>query len=379
MFSSFSSSKQFMKLSEFNSPAERRAWLEKKLGIKLEKIAVAFVDEEKDIRCENLIGETTLPLGVAGPVTVNKKEYFIPLATTEGALVASVNRGCKAMRLAGGVESFSEMKGVTRGPVFFTGDLEKSFTLKKFIEDNFKQIQKIAASTSSHLQLIRFETQIVGPYFYLRLFYDTDLAMGMNMVTIASEAVANFIEEKTKVRCLAVAGNFDIDKKPAYLNFFSGRGISVWAQAIIPDEILKEVLKTNKEKMFDVWLGKNVIGSAISGSLGYNSHFANIVAAFFAATGQDLAHVVEGSLGLTVAKVTNQGLYFSVYLPSVVLGLIGGGMRLSSKKEGLAIVGAKTKQELAEVLATAVMAGELSLLAAIAEDSLACAHKRLGR
>jgi hydroxymethylglutaryl-CoA reductase (NADPH) len=126
-------------------------------------------------------------------------------------------------------------------------------------------------------------------------------------------------------------------------------------------------------------LGKNVIGSAISGSLGYNSHFANVVAAFFAATGQDLAHVVEGSLGLTVAKVTDQGLYFSVYLPSVVLGLIGGGMRLSSKKEGLAIVGAKTKQELAEVLAAAVMAGELSLLAAIAERSLACAHKRLGR
>ncbi len=372
-----------MKLSQFKSPRDRREFLEKKLNISLKKISQAFIDEEKDIHCENLIGETTLPLGVAGPLLISyhkkTKEYYLPLATTEGALVASVNRGCKAITLSKGAKVFIEDNGITRGPVFETKNLKESFTLKKFIEENFSLIKKEAEKTSSHLKLLRHEVKIIGHLVYLRFFYDTDLAMGMNMATIATQAIVHFIETRTKAKCIAVAGNFDIDKKPAWLNFYSPRGISGWGEVFLTDKVLKEVLKTTKEKIYQVWLDKNLQGSIVSGSLGFNSHFANIVAAFFAATGQDLAHTVEGSLGMTTAKINTNGLYFSVYLPSIVLGMIGGGTKLSTKKEAIAITQVKNKKELAAILISGVLAGEISLLASLAEGTLACSHQRLGR
>ncbi len=372
-----------MKLSQFKSPKDRREFLEKKLKISLSKISQAFVDEEKDIHCENLIGETTLPLGVAGPLLISyqekRKKYYLPLATTEGALVASVNRGCKVITLSGGTNVFIEDNGITRGPVFETKDLKESFTLKKFIEENYSLIKKEAEKTSSHLKLLRYEVKIIGHLVYLRFFYDTDLAMGMNMVTIATQAIVNFIEEKTRAKCVSVAGNFDIDKKPAWLNFSSPRGLSGWGEVFLPDEILKSVLKTTKEKIYQVWLDKNLQGSIISGSLGFNGHFANIIAAFFAATGQDLAHVVEGGLGITTARVDKNGLYFSIYLPSIVLGMVGGGTKLSTKQEATGITQVKDKKELAAVLVGGVLAGEISLLASLAEGTLACSHQRLGR
>ena len=182
------------------------------------------------------------------------------------------------------------------------------------------------------------------------------------------------------VKCLSVSGNFCIDKKPAWLNFISGRGRRVWAEVILKKEIVKNVLKTTPEKFFEVWLAKCMIGSAMSGSLGFNAHFTNVVAAFFASTGQDLAHVVEGSMGITTSKVLKNGdLYVSVYLPAVMIGTVGGGTKLKTKQEGLSIIGAKTSLELAEVLGGAVLAGEISLLASLAEGTLAKTHEKLGR
>lgn len=372
-----------MKLSQFKSPKDRREFLEKKLNVSLKKISQAFVDEEKDVHCENLIGETTLPLGVAGPLLISYdkkiKEYYLPLATTEGALVASVNRGCKAIYLSDGAKIIIEDNGITRGPVFETENLKESFALKKFIEENFSLIKKEAEKTSSHLKLLRYEAKIIGHLVYLRFFYDTNLAMGMNMATIATQAIVNLIEEKASAKCIAVAGNFDLDKKPSWLNFYSPRGLSGWGEIFISNHLLKSVLKTTKEKVYQVWLDKNLQGSIVSGSLGFNGHFANIVAAFFAATGQDLAHVVEGSLGMSTAKTDENGLYFSIYLPSIVLGMIGGGTKLSTKKEAIEITQAKNKKELAAILVGGVLAGELSLLASLAEGTLACSHQRLGR
>jgi hydroxymethylglutaryl-CoA reductase (NADPH) len=204
--------------------------------------------------------------------------------------------------------------------------------------------------------------------------------MGMNMATIATTAISELIEKNTKVKCLAVSGNFCIDKKPAWLNFISGRGKRVWSEVILKKEIVKEVLKTTPEKFFDVWLSKCMIGSAMSGSLGFNAHFANIVSAFYGATGQDLAHIVEGSMGMTIAKVLENGdLSVSVYLPSVMLGTVGGGTKLKIKQEALSIIGAKNSVELAEVLGGAVLAGEISLLSSLAEGSLSRTHQKLGR
>ncbi|GIW63926.1 MAG: 3-hydroxy-3-methylglutaryl-CoA reductase [Patescibacteria group bacterium] len=374
-----------MKLHKFNSADQRRYALEKKLGLKLEKIKSALIEDESKLHCENLIGATILPLGVAGPlklVSLNsgqKRLCFVPLATTEGALVASVNRGCKAISLSGGVKVFIEKVGTTRGPIFYVKNLAEAVSFKKWLTQNQSKIRSALESSSNHLKFLKFDYQIMLPYFYLRLYFDTDQAMGMNMVTIATEKLAELIEKELDIRCVSVSGNFCIDKKPAYLNFLSGRGLKVWAEIEISSAVLKQVLKTSADRIFSVWLSKNIGGSLISGSLGYNAHFANIVSAFFAAVGQDLAHTVEGSLGSTSAEIKGENLYFSIYQPAVMLGVLGGGTKLQIKQEAIKVTGAKTSQELAEVLAGAVLAGELSLLASLAEGSLAKAHKKLGR
>ena len=374
-----------MSLKDFKTTKERREFLEKELRVRLENISKAHVDDEKTIHCENLIGTTSLPLGVAGPITVKNEElriknYYLPLATTEGALVASVSRGCKAINLSGGATSFVENVGVTRGPVFETSGLGESMEFKKWLEDNFKLLKVEAEKTSSYLKLKKLGTRVAGTYVYVRFYFDTGMAMGMNMVTIATDEMSRFIEKNTKVKCLSVSGNFCVDKKSAWSNFILGRGKKVWADVTLKKEVVKEVLKTTSEKFFEVWLAKCIIGSAISGSLGFNAHFANIVVAFFAATGQDLAHVVEGSMGVTTSKVLKNGdLYVSVYLPAVMIGTVGGGTKLKIKQEALSIIGTKSSVKLTEVLGGAVLAGEISLLASLAEGSLSKTHQKLGR
>ncbi len=362
-----------------------REFLEKSLKIKLLKIKKAFVDSKKNIHCENLIGETTLPLGVAGPLTIKNqkakiKDYFIPLATTEGALVASVNRGCRAITDCGGATVFVEKIGATRGPVYLTENLEKGFFFVEWLKKNEIKLKKTAEKTSSHLKMLKFKAKVIGPYTFVRFYFDTSDAMGMNMVTIATDKINKLIENETKIKCLSLSGNFCIDKKPAWMNFIENRGFIGWGEVVICQKTIKEVLKTSAIRIFEVWLAKCMIGGALTGSLGFNSHFANIVAAFFASTGQDLAHTVEGSLGITVVRLlANGNLYFSVYLPSIMLGIVGGGTKLETKKEGLSIIGAKNSYELASVLTGAVLSGEISLLASLAQGSLAQAHAKLGR
>jgi len=374
-----------MTLKDFTDAKNRREYLEKKLNIKLENIKKTAIHNEEQITVENLIGETTLPLGIAGPIRIQNSKfksqnYYIPLATTEGALVASVNRGCKAVNQSGGVNVFLENVGTTRGPVYETKNLKKGFWFLKWLKKNENLIKKTAEKTSSHLKYLKFDGKVIGPYTFLRFYFETNKAMGMNMATFATDEINKVIEEKTGISCLALSGNFCVDKKSSWLNFILGRGISLWAETIIKKEVVEEVLKTTPQKIFDVWLAKNITGSIISGSSGFNAHFANIVAAFFSATGQDLAHVVEGSMGISTTKLEGNGdLYFSIYLPSVMIGVVGGGTRLAIKKEAIKITGAKTKEELAKVLVAAVLAGELSLLASLAEGSLAKAHKKLGR
>lgn len=377
--------KLLKKLTDLKTTKERQEFLEKKLKIKLNFIKKPDVDEKDNIHCENLIGQTTLPLGVAGPLKIKDlrlkiKSYYLPLATTEGALVASVNRGCKAISLSGGATTAVDLVGTTRGPVFETSGIQESLNFKNWLEENFPLLKKEAEKTSSHLKLLKLETKTNGRYVFVRFYFDTGEAMGMNMATIATEAIIKFINLKTRINCLSITGNFCVDKKPSWLNFNSGRGRRVWAEVILKEKIVKEVLKTTIKDLYDLWLAKNMIGSAMSGSIGFNAHYANIIAAFFAATGQDLAHVVEGSLGMTIMKILNNNkLYISVYLPNLMIGMVGGGTKLKIKKEALSIIGAKNSSELAQVLAAAVLAGEISLLASLAEGSLARAHKRLGR
>lgn len=327
---------------------------------------------------ENMIGWTKVPLGQAGPILINNKEYLLPLATTEGALVASVNRGCKATRLSGGIKTLVEEVGTTRGPVFRTLGISESLKLKIWLEDHFKEIKAVAEKTSNYLILKKLGTRFCGKDVFVRFYFDTSEAMGMNMVTIATQKIVELIEKELKIKCLALSGNFCADKKPSWLNFISGRGQRVWAESIIPRKVIKEVLKTTPEKIIEVVRSKQWLGSMMAGSLGFNGHFANITAAIFLATGQDMAHVVEASLGITTAELEGKDLYFSVYLPDLMIGVVGGGTGLATQQKALKNLQVN-KNNLAQVIGGAVLAGELSLTAALASGDLARAHQRLGR
>lgn len=374
-------------LRDFPSAKERREALEKQLNIKLDNISnFTFTENQVNGRnIENLVGATQIPLGVAGPLTLNPKPhtlnpFYIPLATTEGALVASISRGCKAVSGSGGVKVFVEDVGQTRGPVFKTKGIEHGKETAAWINSHISQLSQTTQKTSTHLKLLKVKTALAGKNLYVRFSYSTGDAMGMNMVTIATQEAVNLIEQKTKAKCIALAGNFDIDKKAAWLNFIEGRGKKVRAEVTLDKKIVKDVLKTTPQKIVEVVKSKVHLGSIMSGSLGFNSHFANIIAAIFAATGQDLAHVVEGSLGITDAEVDRKGnLYFSIYLPSLQVGTVGGGTSLPTQKEALGIMQVKNVLEFASLTGGAVLAGELSLIASLAEGSLAKAHSRLGR
>jgi len=375
-----------IKIHEFKTQDERRSYVEQTTKADLSVVEKAFVDEEniQNVHCENLIGAISIPLGVAGPLTVNSDDvqhtYYVPLATSEGALVASVSRGMKAVSEAGGASVWAFKAGTTRAPVFFTGSLEKSFELKTWILAQADVFNDIAQTTSGHINILRSEIKIVGSYLFLRLFFDTDDAMGMNMVTIASQKIVDFITEQTGYECTAVSGNYCVDKKPSWLTFIDGRGIQVFSEVFLSAETIQNVLKTNAQAMFQTWLSKCVYGSIMSGSIGFNCHFANVTAAFYLATGQDAAHVVEGSHGILTADLTEDGgLHLTTYQPSVLLGTVGGGTKLSTQSACLTMLGVNSSLELARVLGGSVLAAEISLLASLSVGSLAVSHKKLGR
>jgi hydroxymethylglutaryl-CoA reductase (NADPH) len=376
-----------VKLHQFENKDHRLEFLSKELNLDLSQIKNAFVDDDQlhNVHCENLIGATSVPLGIAGPLILNtenfqKKEFYIPLATSEGALVASVSRGIKAINEPGGALSLATKVGTTRGPVFSTKNILESKKLSTWFEENYNAVRQVAESTSSHLKLKSLKTKILNNRVFVRFIYDTDKAMGMNMATIATQKIVDFVAEKLDIHCDAVSGNYCVDKKPSWLNFIEGRGWEVNSEVILSPQTVSSVLKTSPSKIFDTWLSKCMLGSALSGSMGFNCQFANVVAAMFLATGQDLGQIVEGSSGVTTVKVLDSGdLYVGVYMPSVMLATVGGGTKLHTQNEALKILNVDHPSQLAEVLGATVLAGEISLLASLSVGGLANSHQKLGR
>lgn len=391
-----------MNLRNYKSVQDRRGAVEKETGVLLPNIGRFSFDEKvaSSRNCENMIGAAQVPLGIAGPLKISNfnppaggqisNSYYIPLATTEGALVASVNRGCKAVTQGGGAVVDSYRVGATRGAVFHVSGLAENDKLNTFLEEHFEQLQAVAAKTSGHLKLTKYFSRGLGRYRYIRFVFDTQDAMGMNMVTIATTFVCRYIEAATGTRCVSVAGNYDVDKKPSWLNVIEGRGMKAWAEVTIPSAVLSSVLKTTAQKVYDVWLAKCMIGSAMAGSMGFNAQYANVAAAIFLATGQDLGHVGEASMGITTTEIIDgKDLYVNVYLPDLMVGTVGGGTGLGTQKEALSILGVsggspsgedgENAQKFAEIIAGAVLAGEISLLASLSEGTLAKAHQTLAR
>jgi len=371
----------------------RRLVVERETGVDLETIAdYGFPAAEAEPNIENMIGAAQVPMGVVGPATVDggaaDGEYYLPLATTEGALLASVNRGLSVIGAAGGATARVTKSGMTRAPVFRVDGVAEAAETVEWVGENFETLREAAEATTSHGELLGVEPYVVGDSVYLRFAYDTKDAMGMNMATIATGEACDVIEAETDASLVALSGNLCSDKKPAAVNAVEGRGRSVSADVEIPRETVEKRLHTSPEAIVEINTRKNLVGSAKAGSLGFNAHVANAVAAMFLATGQDEAQVVEGANAITTAETTaDGGLYVSVSLASLEVGTVGGGTKLPTQAAGLEILGLRgggnpagsNADALAEAIAVGALAGELSLLAALGSRHLSSAHADLGR
>jgi len=258
--------------------------------------------------CENVIGYMPLPLGVAGPLMIDGQNYFLPMATTEGVLVASASRGCKAINAGGGAVTVLTGDGMTRGPCISFETVARAGAAKVWLdsEEGQRIMRNAFNSTSRFARLQQMKTALAGPYLFIRFKTTTGDAMGMNMISKGVEHALNVMSTEAgfdDMQIVSVSGNYCTDKKPAAINWIDGRGKSVVAEAIIPGDVVKATLKTDVESLVELNTAKNYIGSAMAGSIGgFNAHAGNIVTAIFLATGQDPAQNVESSNCITVMK-----------------------------------------------------------------------------
>ncbi|KAI0371286.1 3-hydroxy-3-methylglutaryl-coenzyme A reductase [Pilatotrama ljubarskyi] len=339
--------------------------------------------------CENVIGYMPLPLGIAGPLKIDGLMYPIPMATAEGTLVASASRGCKALNAGGGVTTVLTYDGMTRGPAIDFPSIVRAAEAKAWIEseEGYAIIKEAFESTSRFARLQKIKCAMAGRTLFVRFATRTGDAMGMNMISKATEKALEVLgREFPEMVVLCLSGNYCTDKKPAAINWIEGRGKSIVAEAVIPGKVVKSVLKTTVESLCNVNTKKNLIGSAMAGSVGgFNAHAANILTAVYLATGQDPAQNVESSNCMTLMEPTNNGedLLMTVSMPCIEVGTVGGGTILAPQQavlEMLGVMGAhptnpgQNAQQLARIVAAAVMAGELSLMSALAAGHLVRAH-----
>jgi len=342
--------------------------------------------------CEIVVGYVPLPVGIVGPLRLNDEEVFIPMATTEGCLVASTNRGCKAISAGSGARSTLLQDGITRAPCLRMESATEAAQLKIWCDrdDNFRMMKEAFESTTSFGKLLSANATVAGKNVYLRLKCFSGDAMGMNMVSKGSLAVVELLREQfPSLTLVALSGNMCTDKKAAATNWIEGRGKSIVVEAFIPKETVRSILKTDVSSMVSTNIQKNLVGSAMAASIGgFNAHASNIVTAVFLATGQDPAQNVESSNCITLMEETTDGdLWISCTMPSIEVGTVGGGTSLPAQASCLKVVGVKgggqvpgaNAAQLAHVVAAATMAGELSLIAALASNTLVQAHMKHNR
>lgn len=336
-----------------------------------------------------------IPTKVIGTIKINgniiNEDVYVPLSTYELALFPSVSRGAKVSRLVGGVNTTLISETMTRSIILegkCTADLLK---LKKDLLQNKDIISNVAKISSDHIKLQDIYVEIIGKLIFIRFSFTTDEASGHNMVTKAVDYIIAWICGNYKnIKYVSVSGNMCVDKKNSAINGILGRGRNIVSEITIPESICKEVLHTTPTKIHELNIKKNLVGSILAGSVrSANAHFANMLLATYLATGQDAANIVEGSQGTTYTEVLEDGsLYFSVNCPNIIVGTVGNGKNIDFVKKNLALMGCndKTKthgenaQRLGCIIVSAVLCGELSLLAAQSTfGALTKAHEKIER
>ena len=337
---------------------------------------------------ENVVGAAQMPIGIAGPLLVRGEhvdgEVYVPLATTEGTLVASYNRGMKLLRAAGGVTTTVTDDAMQRAPSFGFSSARGARDFGLWVTENLPALRAAAEATTSVGRLRDVAQYTASRYLFLRFNYTTGDAAGQNMTGKATRAACRWILDHYPgdVREHYLESNLATDKKPSAVNVLQTRGKRVVAEATIPRRVIEEGARAPLDRVFSARL-TSTVGSRLAGSLSNGSHAANAITALFIATGQDVANVAEASATINDARVTAEGdYYYSVTLPSLIVATYGGGTALPTQREGLEMMGcygAGRVRRLAEIVAATVLCGEISLGAAIVADEWVSSHDRYGR
>ena len=359
----------------------RRKWVARQTNARVLHIG-RFLEKPEEMKknIENLIGTVQIPVGITGPLKINGKfakgMFYVPFATTQGTLVECYHRGMIALTQAGGVNVTVQKNEVSVSPVFIFRDISEVNGFIMWVSKNFKRIKQEAEKTTKHGRLLKITPYSMGKIVILNFSYFTKDAMGLNMISIATNQACSYISKKVKPQRYYLRSNLSSDKKASYFNLITGYGKEVSVEAVLPKQVVELYLHTSPEEMYEFWHA-SIFGSLQSGMIGTNAHFANGLTAIFLACGQDVAQVVNASVGISMLEITKEGdLYVYSKLPSLIVGTIGGGTGLPTQRECLQIMGCFGEgkaEKFSEIVAAALLAGEVSIAGALASGEFAMA------
>ncbi len=367
----------------------RRKFLHQQTGAALTHTAGYSTRPEDFVgNIENFIGVVQMPLGVAGPCLINgehaKGWFYVPMATTEGTLVASYSRGMRLLSESGGVKVTVVDDVMQRAPLFECTDARAARDFCQWLDNNFAAIAAAAEATTSIGKLKEIQRWPVARMVYTRMNFGTGDAAGQNMTGKAARAAMLWIAENYPPGFLhmQLSGGIETDKKHSHINLLHSRGKRVIAEVTIPAEVMRRLTRAETKDVFRM-RQRAMIGGVLAGTAYNGPHSANGITAMFIATGQDEANVVESHTGITFMDLAENGdLYYSVTLPSVICATHGGGTKLPTQRECLQLLGCEgegSAKKLAEIVAATVLAGDISLASAITSDEWVSSHDSLGR
>ena len=363
---------------------KRLDWLSDKIGFNYDTDLSTTPEDLKGI-IENHIGFMKIPMAVAGPLKIEGKyangEYDVPICTLEGTLALSMTRGMIATHRCDGIRVSHIKQELSRAPVFTFDNLNKSADFMSWIDKNFKEIKSVAESTTNHGKLLRIDQYPIQNYVILDFILDTGNAAGQNMVTLAAKTSCDYIKEKTGAEFFLESG-FNSDKKASARNMIMGRGHSVIAETTISNSVIRSILDvdiSNLKKYQEI----GPTTTRLAGTEGCHLHISNALTAIYLATGQDTACVAENSIGHYQIEPQENDVKFRLTLPSMTIGTVGGGTRLSPQQQNLKLLGCDTgdtaARKLAEIICASALALEISLFSALASHTFTRAHMKYGR
>jgi hydroxymethylglutaryl-CoA reductase (NADPH) len=368
--------------------AKRREFVTEKTGVALDNVGSFSFDPAVTAgNVENFIGVAQVPIGLAGPLLVNgehaKGEFYVPMATSEGTLVASYNRGMRLLHEAGGAMVTVVDDAMQRAPVFIFDNARQARDFGLWVEKNFEPIKAQAETTTRSGKLRNIEQYAAGRMRYLRFNYTTGDAAGQNMVGKATFIACEWIKDNyAGIDRYMLSGAMDTDKKHSQLNTLHTRGKRVIAEAVLPNELIQRVMGVSSMALYKA-RAITQVGNFMAGSVNTGAHSANGITATFMATGQDVANVAESSAAVTYADIDEAGnYYFSITIPSLIVATYGGGTGLPTQQECLKLMGCDGNgkvRKLAEIIGATVLAGELSLMSAVLAGDWVTSHDALGR